>query len=89
MKYPLTYHLPYSPCATKDDKKLGRKTGFLNWFNYYKGKEIVISEKLDGENTCFSKKDVYAVVMVLQVVHLGHGIFGILQMGFIGKYKDL
>ena len=30
-KYPRTYHLPYSPGATKDDKKLGRKTGFLKW----------------------------------------------------------
>lgn len=60
MKYPRTYHLPYSPGATKDDKKLGRKTGFLKWFDYYKGQEIVITEKLDGENTCFTKQDVYA-----------------------------
>ena len=49
MKYPRTYHLPYSPGATKDDKKLQ-----ASWFEYYKGKEIVITAKLDGENTCFS-----------------------------------
>ncbi len=55
MKYPRTYHLPYSPGATKDDKKL-----FGNWFNYYIGKEIVISEKLDGENTAMTEFDVYA-----------------------------
>ena len=55
MKYPRTYHLPYSPGATKDDKKL--QTG---WFDYYKEKEIVITAKLDGENTCFSSQDVYA-----------------------------
>lgn len=60
MKYPRTYHLPYSPGATKDDKKLGKKTGYMNWFNYYKGQEIVITEKLDGENTAFTAQDVYA-----------------------------
>ena len=59
MKYPRTYHLPYSPGATKDDKKLSVKNG-INWFSYYKGKEIVITEKLDGENTCFTRQDVYA-----------------------------
>lgn len=45
MKCPRTYHLPYSPRATKDDKKL--KDG---WFDYFKNQEIVITEKLDGEN---------------------------------------
>ena len=42
MKYPRTYHLPYSPGATKDDKKLQ-----AGWFEYYKVKEIVITAKLD------------------------------------------
>ena len=55
MKYPRTYHLPYSPGATKDDKKLQG-----NWFNHYKGKEIIITEKLDGENVHMSSKDCYA-----------------------------
>lgn len=55
MKYPRTYHLPYSPGATKDDKKLSG-----NWFNYYIGKEIVITAKLDGENTAMTYNDVYA-----------------------------
>lgn len=55
MKYPRTYHLPYSSGATKDDKKLQ-----AGWFDNYRGKEIVISEKLDGENTCFNRQDVYA-----------------------------
>ena len=44
MKYPRTYHLPYSPGATNDDKKLSG-----NWFENYKGREIVITAKLDGE----------------------------------------
>ena len=55
MKYPRTYHLPYSPGATKDDKKLQD-----DWFKYYQGKEIVITEKLDGENIHMNQKDCYA-----------------------------
>lgn len=55
MKYPRTYHLPYSPGATKDDKKLQD-----SWFDNYKGKEIVITEKLDGENIHMTQKDCYA-----------------------------
>lgn len=55
MKYPRTYHLPYSPGSTKDDKKL--QTG---WFENYREKEIVITEKLDGENIHMSSKDCYA-----------------------------
>jgi len=55
MKYPRTYHLPYSPGATKDDKKLQD-----DWFEYYRGKEIVITEKLDGENVHMTQQDCYA-----------------------------
>lgn len=55
MKYPRTYHVPFSPGATKDDKKL--KDG---WFEYYRGKEIVLTEKLDGENSCLCKRGVFA-----------------------------
>jgi len=54
-KYPRTYHLPWSPGATKDDKKLSG-----NWFSYFKWKEIVITAKLDGENTAMTHYDVYA-----------------------------
>jgi hypothetical protein len=55
MKYPRTYHLPYSPGATKDDKKLQD-----GWFQNYIGQEIVITEKLDGENIHMNQKDCYA-----------------------------
>ena len=55
MKYPRTYHLPYSPGATKDDKKLQD-----GWFENYIGQEIVITEKLDGENIHMNQKDCYA-----------------------------
>ncbi len=54
-KYPRTYHLPYSPGATSDDKKLSS-----NWFENYKGRQIIITEKLDGENTCMNHYDVFS-----------------------------
>ena len=54
-KYPRTYHLPWSPGTTSDDKKLSG-----NWFDNYKGKEIVITEKLDGENNVINHYDVFA-----------------------------
>ena len=56
-KYPRTYHLPWSPGSTSDDKKLDSQWFYTNGFA---GSEIVISEKLDGENVSFSKYDVYA-----------------------------
>ena len=37
-KYPRTYHLPFSPGTTSDDKKLG-----ADWFKDYEGKEVIIS----------------------------------------------
>lgn len=44
VKYPRTFHLPWSPGATSDDKKLLTTEMFV-------GKEVVVTEKLDGENT--------------------------------------
>ena len=43
-KYPRTYHLPWSKGSTNDDK-------FLESTEPFNGKTMVISEKLDGENT--------------------------------------
>ncbi len=43
-KYPRTYHIPHSPGATNDDKK-------LTDYSIFEKKEIVISVKMDGENT--------------------------------------
>ena len=43
-KYPRTYHLPTSPGKTNDDKTIESLISFFN-------KEIVITEKMDGENT--------------------------------------
>ena len=55
MKYPRTYHLPFSPGATKDDKKLQ-----ADWFKNFIGQEVVITCKLDGENIHMNQKDCYA-----------------------------
>lgn len=44
IKYPRTYHVPFSPGATSDDKVLAS-------LDHFTGKDIVITEKLDGENT--------------------------------------
>lgn len=46
IKYPRTYHLPHSPGRTHDDKSLYD-------YSIFEGNEVVITEKLDGENTTF------------------------------------
>lgn len=43
-KYPRTPHLPFSKGATKDDK-------ILYSTKHFEGKEVVVTEKMDGENT--------------------------------------
>lgn len=53
-KYPRTFHAPFSPGATNDDKIL--KSGDLDNFI---GKKLVISEKADGSNTCIYKGEIY------------------------------
>ncbi|NUW39218.1 RNA ligase family protein [Nonomuraea rhodomycinica] len=42
--YPRTPHLPWSPGATPDDVRAGDLSGL-------RGREVVVTEKLDGENT--------------------------------------
>ena len=54
-KYPRTYHLPFSPGTTSDDKKLGS-----DWFKDYEGKEVIISEKCDGENLSMNVQGAFA-----------------------------
>lgn len=43
-KYPRTYHLPYSQTITDDDKRLLSDDMFI-------GEEVVVTEKMDGENS--------------------------------------
>lgn len=42
-KYPRTWHLPWSPGVTKDDRVLRDLSAF-------EGRQVVVTEKMDGEN---------------------------------------
>ncbi len=52
-KYNRTYHLPFSPGSTNDDRISDNAISLL-------GIDIVITEKLDGENTGMTRDGVYA-----------------------------
>lgn len=52
-KYPRTYHLPFSPGTTSDDRIAGDWAFILEH-------ELVMTEKLDGENTCLKADGVFA-----------------------------
>lgn len=58
MKYPRTFHSPNSPGGTSDDKRM-TKTDY-DLFFWSPEIDIVITEKLDGENTCFSRDFIHA-----------------------------
>ena len=52
-KYPRTYHLPFSVGATSDDKVLSTDKCFA-------GKRVVVTEKMDGENTTIYRDGFHA-----------------------------
>lgn len=54
-KYERTYHLPWSPGKTSDDKV---QTDY--WRHLSRMNQIVLTEKLDGENNCLSRHGVFA-----------------------------
>ncbi|WP_433349308.1 RNA ligase family protein [Microtetraspora malaysiensis] len=51
--YPRTPHLPWSPGTTADDVRAGGVSGLV-------GREVVVTEKLDGENTTMHPDGVHA-----------------------------
>jgi hypothetical protein len=53
VKYPRTYHLPFSPGLTDDDRKLPSTKVF-------EGREVVITQKMDGENTTLYRDYMHA-----------------------------
>lgn len=53
MKYPRTYHLPWSPGCTADDKKLPS-------ISCFSGRRVVVTEKMDGENCTITRDKIYA-----------------------------
>lgn len=53
IKYPRTFHLPWSEGKSSDDKVL-RST------DCFKGKHVVVTEKMDGENTSLYRDHIHA-----------------------------
>ncbi|BAV09937.1 RNA ligase [Filimonas lacunae] len=54
-KYGRTYHYPFSPGTTSDDRII------VDYWKYVSAmKELVHTEKLDGENNCLSRLGVFA-----------------------------
>lgn len=53
IKYPRTYHLPWSENITDDDRVMPSTDCFL-------GKEVVVTEKMDGENTSMYRDRIHA-----------------------------
>jgi hypothetical protein len=52
-KYPRSFHLPWSPGGTSDDKRLADVTGLLDV-------EVVITEKCDGSNLTYTRTSVFS-----------------------------
>ena len=59
VKYPRTYHLPWSPGLTKDDRQMPDTTVF-------DGKEVIVTLKMDGENTTIYRDFVHARSLVYE-----------------------
>jgi len=53
VKYPRTYHLPWSPGITKDDRVVKNVSVF-------EGREVVVTAKMDGENTTMYNDYIHA-----------------------------
>lgn len=53
VKYPRTYHLPWSPGMNRDDR-------MMNDTNIFRGQRVMICEKLDGENTTWYRDYMHA-----------------------------
>ena len=54
VKYPRTFHLPWSPGLTNDDRMMANPEQF------FKGKEVVVTVKHDGENTSLYRDYLHA-----------------------------
>lgn len=52
-KYPRTPHLPWSPGGTSDDRRLSTVQHLL-------GRDLILTEKMDGSNACFTRDHFFA-----------------------------
>lgn len=55
VKYPRTWHLPWSASVNPDDRVLSEET-----IDSWQGREVVITEKMDGENTTMYRDYMHA-----------------------------
>ena len=55
LKYPRTYHFPFSKGLSGDDKRVD-----LGWWEYLKDHELILTEKLDGQNNSIYRDGVFA-----------------------------
>ena len=53
VKYPRTHHLPWSEKQSKDDR-------ILESVDHFKGKEVIVTVKMDGENTTMYNDYIHA-----------------------------
>lgn len=53
VKYPRTHHLPWSPGLTDDDR-------MLKSTEHFHGRRVIITKKLDGENTTMYRDHIHA-----------------------------
>lgn len=53
VKYPRTFHLPWSPGATSDDKMMASTKSF-------EGRRVVVTVKMDGECTSLYRESIHA-----------------------------
>ncbi|WP_246705375.1 MULTISPECIES: hypothetical protein [Rhizobium] len=66
-KYGRTYHLPISPGATSDDKVMVMLDGLMIG-------DLVITEKMEGENTTIHRGGSHAVVPIAVTIHRAIGL---------------
>lgn len=55
-KYPKTLHLPWSPGVQNDDRLMPMAAACIN----FEGNDVVITEKMDGENTTMYRDTIHA-----------------------------
>lgn len=53
VKYPRTYHLPWSENVSDDDR-------YMDSVEWFEGEDIVVTEKMDGENTTMYHHGIHA-----------------------------
>lgn len=63
-KYGRTYHYPFSPGTSSDDR-----INWQYWQDLVKINQVVHTEKLDGENTCLNKWGVFARSHAAPTIH--------------------